>query len=364
MNPYRSRNIANPPFGPRPIPGPLAGRAIRVISTGIDFVALLTLHFAICSSHLSANDELEDLCGLLPHTFLVVYEIGLGTSIGKQLLGLRVHFEYAGIRYRVYRTALKYLCIPFIIYPSVLFTARRQGLHDKAARSVVVQPNGWTAWMRASLGVILSGYAMLTFGCGQFVSVLMQERYDARLVNRVPEVWAPEGSSRDGGHRLWLQGRSTPFLLSAIELAPDKLPSAEAIYTLYEDSGLDFEKRQFASWVGIQVEEGDLRFIGPQRKGVGLASGGERAREPVSPLLCLGAFTELGSCVQNSFSSLLFCSSKSASLINPAAFSSFSCSSLALSSDPESLWLSVAGAGRKNWPPCLRELLRGSESHP
>jgi hypothetical protein len=205
MNPYRSRPAATSLSRPRPTPHPLAGRTIRSISTGIDFVMLLTLNFVLCSSYIGVDEVLEDVCGLLPYLFLVVYEVVLGTSIGKQLLGLKVHFELPGFRYRVYRTALKYVCIPFLVYPSMFFTARRQGLHDKAARSLVVHPNGWRVWARASMGILFAAYAMVTFGCGQLVGAIVRQRYDARLVSRVPDPWQPEPGGRDRWHRIWLQ---------------------------------------------------------------------------------------------------------------------------------------------------------------
>jgi hypothetical protein len=193
---------------PRATPHALAGRTLRLVSTGIDTVFQLTVYFGVCSGRFLAEDEIADLCGLLPFAFFAVYEVGVGTSIGKQLLGLKVHFEYPGFRYRVYRAALKYSCLPFLIYPAMLFTGRRQGLHDKAGKSVVVQPNGWTAWARAAIGVLLSIYTMATFGCGPLVGVLMREKYDARLVDAQAERWTPTEESRGRRHRIWRQRAS------------------------------------------------------------------------------------------------------------------------------------------------------------
>ena len=55
--------------------------------------------------------------------------------------------------------------------------------------------------------------------------------------------------------------RSALPILSAIEIAKDKLPAAEVIYGIYARDGLPFEKSQFAKWVSSQVEEGDLRLM-------------------------------------------------------------------------------------------------------
>lgn len=250
-NPYRSRPLV---VHPRPVPHPLAGRLLRFVSGGIDFVVLLTLHFAFCS-YLMNDEALDAICSLVPITILVVYEIGLATSVGKQLLGLKLHFDYSGFRFRLYRAVLKYGFIPMIVFPFVFFTARRQGLHDKAAKSVVVQPNGWTAWARASIGVVLACYAMVTFGCGTLLATALQERYDHRIVSLEPERWDAPAQPPDGWHALWAHGAR---LALPPEVAGVRLRGTPSLFFYNEPRGLTLEGPRVAVLISRESLRAEL----------------------------------------------------------------------------------------------------------
>ena len=188
--------------------------------TGIDGVLLLTLYFGMCASNLIA--EVEGLCSLIPHTLLFVYEIVTGTSPAKQALGLTVAFDVPRFRYRVYRALPKYWLIPFLVYPSMVFTKRQQGLHDVAAKAIVARTANRGLWLRAILATFLSGYLMLTFGCGRMFTLMMADRYDPYLASLEPEPWMPESPVPSDWMTRWQRGGrvNLPTAIDGLRLRP------------------------------------------------------------------------------------------------------------------------------------------------
>ena len=137
---YRGQRLGLPESGPGSISGP--GRRLAAIT--VDWFAAVLISRLIFPG---VNYATQGSSWRVLATFGVMITVLVwlsGASLGQRLLGIRVvslgRTGRVGLGAAVLRTAL--LCL---VIPAVVFDRDQRGLHDRAARTVVVRAGAVTA---------------------------------------------------------------------------------------------------------------------------------------------------------------------------------------------------------------------------
>lgn len=117
--------------------GRLSSWPRRVLALVVDWVLCLLASFALVSRDRVTGGDAR----LLPVLVLVVQSTvlvtTLGGSAGQLLTGVRVRPVGGGVRVGPGRSLLRAVLLALVV-PAAVFDRDRRGLHDRAARSVVV----------------------------------------------------------------------------------------------------------------------------------------------------------------------------------------------------------------------------------
>lgn len=123
-------------------PGRLASWPIRVVALVLDWTACLLAASALVPGHSLAAGGSRGTAQWLPLVLLVVESTlltaTLGGSAGQLVLGVHVR-SLDGRRTPAPGRALVRSVLLALVLPAVVFDGDRRGLHDRAARTVVVR---------------------------------------------------------------------------------------------------------------------------------------------------------------------------------------------------------------------------------
>lgn len=183
--------------------GKRAGIILRFIATLLDFFVFFT---SVSYFYIPVQGKSKGTFSLLILAAAVLYEISFKNTPGKQLLKMKTIYERKALRFYLLRPVLKYLlgAISVLFKP---FNRKRQWLHDRLSRTIIVKAPCRLRPLKAIVFFILGLNIFLTFGLGNLMWGLMKEKIDFDRVNTIPERITVEKTTVPGENfTVWNSG--------------------------------------------------------------------------------------------------------------------------------------------------------------